>query len=993
MYLEGLLSKSVPLRLSLAGVTIGLAAALAAPPTASAQLVTKLEAKCSAKLGKLAAKLAGTAAKELSKCREGDISGKAPQSCPSADNTAKINAVKAKIAKVAAIVCGSVCSVHQDVACLSDNSCPPLATGAHELCTAGASFLPFDMGNIGFPGPFCESLLGHTINSTDDLAQCVADLTEATVIDDLIPALYGSLSSTSQISQDAAKCLTVASKMTQKLVRTIHKGVVKCRSSINKGKTTGNPATCTKDDVKLAGKITKFEGKLRSGLAAKCTNAQVQELELCGSAAPLTVDDAADCLIAAALEVADTTTPANLRTYSNLSLVEAAYPPTRGVCGDGIVNQLPNPFLLTGEECDGSDDSACPGQCLPPGDLFECSCANIKRARNIADGITADLDNGWTGTSHNQGVADGSAHIFELLNCDCTALSPNGITCTGTSTDPVCDIVSHYQLPTCSWEPFGGTRCDDRATKGPAQGGSANGSDENDDCYICDTQTANPGDYCVDENDCQSQCYDATGNVTGPCTTQDNCAAGEVCRGLCDKSQSCVIIPNGAPLPLSSGGTAVCIVTDFRTDVTGSKNIITGEGENYQRLYSKLHLGVNNSMPCPMCGGFCDDSGKICQGTCSLTTSTACRFDADCPSGETCTTVSDTCPGSFCNLSLVCIGGPDDGEACRIEAATRDFGTTSHDCLPPASANISGQGLEINYLPQTTETVSLVDAVPCTQSGFTLFDCPCPDDNGRKTQPNNCAAACNAGPELAQGCGTGNSPNGLFTTCAAGTNAGFACDEDLDCPGSSCSANPTHCIGDPSTELNGCATNADCGLGTCVDACPSGRCVPLCVASGSDPEDGICAAGPPRYHCNGEHLDYISCFVGQAEGSCSATCSGTNAPCTSIRDCPSGETCDGTCDLARLCEAGNDGILGTVDDNVGAGICVVDTRNCFLPGIHAEGGDIFNGKGDPDNAYSVSTFCIGATGDNAINTTAGIGGPGRIRSRSLNVSNGFTSLP
>jgi len=37
------------------------------------------------------------------------------------------------------------------------------------------------------------------------------------------------------------------------------------------------------------------------------------------------------------------------------------------VCGDNSVNQ-------PGEECDGTDDAACPGLCLPPGDPNECTC-------------------------------------------------------------------------------------------------------------------------------------------------------------------------------------------------------------------------------------------------------------------------------------------------------------------------------------------------------------------------------------------------------------------------------------------------------------------------------------------------------------------------------------------------------------------------------------------------------------------------------------------
>ncbi len=972
---------------------VAFAAAALLATSASAQLLTKIETKCAGKVGKSAAKLAATIAKATAKCKDADISGKTPGSCPDTKGLTKIGKIEGKVTKSAQKSCGSVCSVHPDIPCMADTTCPPLANGAAEKCTAGPLFQPFDMGNMGFPGAFCEAAIGGSITSPDDLADCVNSLTSDTA-GTLLDAIYGTITSASSVSADAAKCLAALSKATQKLSSTIYKGVVKCRDSLNKGKTTGNPATCTRDDVKLAAKIGKMEEKLRDTATKKCTDADILALDLCGSGAtPLTTTEAADCLIAAAAEITDSDTAAGLRTYSGRSLVEAAYPPARGVCGDGTVNQIPSAFALLGEECDGADDSACPGQCLPPGDLYECTCGDVKRVRYMADGITADLDNGWTGKSHEQGVADLSAHIYTLQNCDCSQLDPNGVTCVGSSADSVCDIVSNFQLPTCSWEPHSGTKCDDRATNPPSLGGTKDGSNKDEDCAICDSFSTNAGDYCLDNNDCNSQCYDANGVPSTACVSQDDCSSGAICRGRCDTSQTCLIMPNGAPLPISSGGTAVCILSDYRVDVNGTMDIVSGQEARNEMLFSKVHLGVNNLLPCPVCGGFCNNTGTVCEGTCSTTTATSCRFDSDCPSGETCTSSSPQCPvGDFCNLSLACRAGPNDGEACRIEAATRDFGTTSHDCVPDPGFNISGEGLEINYLPLTSETVSLPNVVPCTNVAFKLFDCPCPFDGGRATQPNDCAAACNAGAEAGTGCGTGDHQNGLFTSCAGGTNGGFACDEDADCPGSACSANPTHCVGtgDPALELNGCSTNGDCGAGTCQDACPSGRCVPLCSPLVGDPDDGICAAGPPVYHCNGAHNEFIVCFVDQANGTCDATCSVSGSPCVLQSDCPSGETCGGTCDQARLCEAGNDGIIGTVDDHPGAGICVSDERDCFLENITATGG----GPGTtPTNPFSVAAFCIGATGNGAINSTAGLGGPGRIREFATNVTNGFTSLP
>jgi hypothetical protein len=322
------------------------------------------------------------------------------------------------------------------------------------------------------------------------------------------------------------------------------------------------------------------------------------------------------------------------------------------------------------------------------------------------------------------------------------------------------------------------------------------------------------------------------------------------------------------------------------------------------------------------------------------------------------------------------------------------FGTTSTDCPPTPATNISGNGLEISFYPATSETRSLPFAVPCTAPGFELYDCPCPDGGGTLTKPNACAAACDAaGPSFGEGCVTGNT-FGKLTTCVGGPRAGSACDEDTDCAPGTCSGNPTQCTGNPAFEKFSCSTNADCGAGgTCGDACPSGRCVPLCIPDAGDPEDGVCAAGPTTYHCDGEKDVFRTCTAIEANGGCTATCSVAATACNGNGDCPTGETCVGSCVAARNCEAGGDGMLGTFDDLPGAGVCVGDNRNCFLDPIEAEGGDIFNGQGDPTNAKSVAVYCIGKTSSTAINSSAGLGGAGRLRQRGVNVTSGYTSLP
>jgi hypothetical protein len=1008
----------------LATFTIVATGVLYAPQAADAQVITKLEQKCASKLGKSAAKLTKTIGKEIGKCRLADLKGPASV-CPS--TTEKIDKIASKLAKAADKSCGSVCSISNGIRCISDASCPPLPTAA-EKCSAGAAAQPFHMESLGFPGAFCESVVGGPLVEAADIATCVDDLTRDASAS-MIDAIFGSLENADNVSDSAQKCLKGINKGTQKLVDTIYKSIVKCRDSINKGKTVGNPATCTTDDLKAAAKIAKIEAKLDKFLD-KCSDDDILELDLCdnGPGGTPDVTAAKACLKAAAHEITDTTEIPALRTYSAVSLVEAAYPPVP-VCGDNVVNQTPNPFLLLGEECDGTDDSACPGQCLPPGDVFECTCGNVPRIRYFADGLTADLDSGWSGSSHNQGVADGAGFVTEVSNCDCDAF--DGATCVGSTSDSICDRVGP-QLPTCSWDAGSSTRCDAH--------GNGNTKDEDLDCRICDQFNVNAGAWCVNESNCQAQCYpDAGGGPTGLCTQQTDCAAGETCRGQCDLSPTCFIVPNGAPLPISSGGTAVCVETVFRQDVTGTTNIVTGEHALNLRQFSIVNTAVSNSVPCPVCGGFCDGgpfSGEVCAGTCS-SSGDSCRFDTDCPVDETCTTASVDCPGSFCNLSLVCGGGdpgavgPAEGQPCRVEAATTQFGTVSNDCPANPNNDISSGGLQINFLPQTSEAVGIPPGNACSAPGYELFDCPCPDGGGAKTKPNLCTTVCDNGAEEGTPCADfGGSGSGQFTTCSGGLNAGASCDEDSDCDmvcsiittgiahkpcttnadctggmgvcqaqAALCNVNPKHCLGDPAFNRVPCTTNGDCGIGTCEDACPSGRCRQLCAPTLADPQEGKCVAGS-YYHCSGSQDSFrVSCSKSDIDGGCSATCSISGNPCVpDINPCGPGEgECQGDCPIAHYCEAGNDTKLGDVPGNtaadiVGAGICIAETRNCFLQPVFAEGGDTLNGQGDPTNVRTVAAYCVPATTNSAINSVAGLGGPGRLREDGVNVPN-FDSLP
>lgn len=1138
-------------------ITLTLAALLVAPAaTAQAAANTKGEGKCQSTLTNAIGKHAAAVTRAMARCEDAVLDGSIAGPCPDPDTEAAIEKSVAKTVKIAAKKCQSDCSI-SDLPCIGDQFCPPNGLLVEKCTDAGKNI--FDLRNMGFPGAFCPSLIGGPVQAPEDFGTCAAELGEI-VSADIMANAYGSLDGSPALSADAEDCLATIAKDLAKSAAKLAKTVGKCRAKqLTSDSPTVDPDLCATDDAKTSSKVAKILGKSSDKIGKKCTDAAVLELDLCGNGLGGTADlaTAQACLGDVLAELGHSVQDGDTRSYSSLSILNGAYPETAPArCGDGIVNQPPSQFLLIGEECDGTDADDCPGECLPPGDTFECTCGNLLRLRNFTDGPGVDLDTGWTGLSHNAPGTQDTGTISTLTNCDCDAFGvtpTDAATCVGTSSDPVCDVSSETK-PRCASRIGDGTSCDEV--------GNEDGSHTDVDCRACDAFAANAGDYCTgtarrclgggssgqrcnqpsdcpggsctgegacldgplagagctqnqncgvcvggtnnggecaipsncpggtcdahscasgeclggandgdpcitdasctggrcaQTTDCLSQCYDADNVAQGPCWRQSDCGPGEQCRGLCDSEDTCILRRNGAPLPLSSGGVSTCIVTPFYSDVTGTRNIVTGENSNDMELRSFTHLANEiNSRPCPVCGGYCaaeagNRSGWICEGSCTgpetecrfganvgascvdnadcggePCLAVACRFDSDCPSGTCSGDDSPECAGSPCVLDLLCAGGLNDGESCRVESTTR-FGTTSNDCPPLPGTNLTGTGLEISWTPLTSETITLEEPAPCDETGYENYDCFCVDGTGnRRSQPNACEAACNDPDPAYYG-----RPCDHFTQCVGGTEAGASCDEDSDCDGGTCSGDPTTCgagstgtcsvsrcaggsnpgaacsinvqcpggtcasssctVGDLLACSSGadgacypasCANNGDCdGGATCGDTCPAGRCTPLCGIGGTcsggerdgfgcildsdcasggacvvtDVHDGTCAVGS-NYHCDGPGKEFVGCLAADL---------GTK----------------------KNCEFGADGIAGNADDFPGAGTCVRDVRSCFVNDGLAEGGDTLNGQGDSTSVYQVTGYCISSTATDSVNSTAGLPGPGRLRTRSVQVVN------
>jgi hypothetical protein len=167
-------------------------------------------------------------------------------------------------------------------------------------------------------------------------------------------------------------------------------------------------------------------------------------------------------------------------------------------------------------------------------------------------------------------------------------------------------------------------------------------------------------------------------------------------------------------------------------------------------------------------------------------------------------------------------------------------------------------------------------------------------------------------------------------TCT--TAAAEACNSNADCPGGA-TCGGKRCLGGanagtPCTAPSQCASNS-CGrpgLATAPNQCDDVVCSP----DGSDPNphDGVCEAGPFDTFCSIE--TFRGCTM---DSEC-------NPP--SCADCMPGQVCGG------------------------------GLRNCFLDPI------VRTGTAGTQNSVVAATFCIPPTAAAAINTVAGLPGPGAL---------------
>lgn len=613
-----------------------------------------------------------------------------------------------------------------------------LRAGLAKACSfITTGFPPADVDNLfqmGFPGacPDANPANGFTVT---DLQDCIVSTHEDIVVNSILPLQYDSSIVAGPLTdKDQISCQKNLSKAPTKFLLSILKNLQKCRNGLldckvidqvgtTECKLTGFQNTaCATADPKTVTAISKAKTSAETTIK-KCTDPATSALQAC-EPDQTTAPAAATCETQTHQLIVDD--PDQSAAFDLLD-IEYAKPPR---CGDNRRNQR-------NEECDGTDDADCPGQCGSSTGFFSCLCLDIPRTR-VVEHANSDLDNGWTGISHDSGIVEGGGYTSDLWDCD-GPLGPDTVCTVG----PSCSGAPHAP---CS-QPVGSVGLNnDSICAGLGQG----------TCRI--TEAGSQGPHCLI-------------NFKKRCALDSHCTTG---MGA-DPLDRCVIVPHGAPLPLSSGGVSVCVVNQFKEDVTGTTNLATGDGAVRLHQNSITYLGPDQQQPCPVCGGFCSGPG----GENGPGARTLCTTNADCTNPSTCVTDN------------VCNWGPNIDQPCRptppFGGPTTFFGSPSVDCPFPTSGNFLGN-IDILFNPATTGTTTLTANIDCTTTGFTNKVCA-GGGPGIEHRPCTTNAECGAGTCNEQCfCPSGafvgtQRPNGCDPACLGGPNDANPCSDDSECPG------------------------------------------------------------------------------------------------------------------------------------------------------------------------------------------------------------------
>jgi hypothetical protein len=216
----------------------------------------------------------------------------------------------------------------------------------------------------------------------------------------------------------------------------------------------------------------------------------------------------------------------------------------------------------------------------------------------------------------------------------------------------------------------------------------------------------------------------------------------------------------GAPIPLSSGGMPVCVVSRLREGVAGNVRPKRGCGDLELHLESIVFTGEELARPCPVCFEDATPNDGRKEGRCR--------------------------------------GGATPEAACDAHARSTLFGATSNDCLPSSGKNVGE--LPIDLMPLTTGDARLQAKLTCkAQVGKDVPRCSCP----AQVQANACVGApCAADGRCPGGPFDGSCSLQPYRSCKPGS--GRADCEALVAGSGECVTAARACFSDPITATGVC---------------------------------------------------------------------------------------------------------------------------------------------------------------------------------------------
>lgn len=275
----------------------------------------------------------------------------------------------------------------------------------------------------------------------------------------------------------------------------------------------------------------------------------------------------------------------------------------------------------------------------------------------------------------------------------------------------------------------------------------------NADCEDCLVSLDREAGACRCDSDSTIECS----TVSGP----DDACAGGICH--------CSF---GPPRPEHGGGTSICVIDRYHSGPSGSASA-DGRVEIALDLDSRVHVGLAQPRPCPIC-------------------------DEDTVAGDG---IADG----------ECRGGPRDGLPCDAGGTHATFGSTSLDCMPHPGSRITG-GL-VRRLTLSTDSASLTAAI-ANPAYCASGVCHCSYCSGNPSVA--CSLDSECGALNAGTCGAAVTNNPSENVCTGGP---ANCTDDGTGSGR-CSSGPVDRFCDGFTEWDGrgllpCSTNGDCNANDC----------------------------------------------------------------------------------------------------------------------------------------------------------------------------------